>query len=114
MNKGALRIAIIASSRFPIAEPFAGGLESHVWQLASALKRRGHHVSLFAAPGSDPALGVETMPLRTIELSTHARGDVAMSADLGMDEHHAYLSLMMRLAHPRLQAFDVVHNHSLH
>lgn len=114
MEKRELRIAIIASSRFPIAEPFAGGLESHVWQLASALIRRGHHVSLFAAPGSDPALGVEEMPVRALVMSAHARSDVSMSAGLGMDEHHAYLSLMMRLANPRFDAFDVIHNHSLH
>ena len=114
MNKRELRVAIIASSRFPIAEPFAGGLESHVWQIASTLKRRGHHVSLFAAPGSDPSLGVQEMPLKALVMSADARSDVSMTAGLGMDEHHAYLSLMMRLADQRLGAFDIVHNHSLH
>ncbi len=114
MDHRELKIAVIASSRFPIAEPFAGGLEAHVWQIASMLKRRGHQVSLFAAPGSDPSLGVDEMPLKTLVMSSHARSDVSMSAGLGMDEHHAYLSLMMRLADPLLAAFDVVHNHSLH
>lgn len=112
--RSGLRVAVIASSRFPIAEPFAGGLESHVWQLASALKARGHQVSMFAAPGSDPALCAEELPLRSLALSSLARSDVAMTAGLGMDEHHAYLSLMMRLGQRGQQEFDVVHNHSLH
>jgi hypothetical protein len=31
----ALRIALIASSRYPVTQPFAGGLEAHVWHLAT-------------------------------------------------------------------------------
>lgn len=46
-----LRIALIASTRFPVREPFAGGLEAHTWTLARALTDRGHRVELFAAPG---------------------------------------------------------------
>ena len=53
-----LRICIIGSSRFPIREPFAGGLEAHTHALARRLSERGHEVTLFAAPGSDPSLGV--------------------------------------------------------
>ena len=53
---GALRVALIASNRFPIRQPFAGGLEAHVYQLARGLAARGCRVSLFAAPDSDPAL----------------------------------------------------------
>ena len=50
-----MRIAIIAAARFPVVEPFAGGLEAHVWGLADRLRTRGHEVTLFAGPGSDPA-----------------------------------------------------------
>ena len=63
------RIAIIASSRYPIAQPFAGGLEAHVWSLTRALTRRGHQVVLFAAAGSDPELNVELLPVAEFELS---------------------------------------------
>ncbi|MFJ7157322.1 hypothetical protein ACIQUQ_20530 [Streptomyces sp. NPDC101118] len=49
-----LRIALIASARFPIREPFAGGLEAHTWVLATALRSRGHRVALFAAPAPTP------------------------------------------------------------
>lgn len=109
-----MRVAVIASSRFPIAEPFAGGLESYVWHLTRQLGRRGHQITLFAAPGSDPRLGAETLRVRRATLSRHARSDVSMPPRTVMAEHHAYLSLMLELIGPRSAEFDVVHNHSLH
>ncbi len=108
-----LRIAVIASARYPIREPFAGGLESHTWFLARALRERGHSVTVFAAPGSDPDLGVEYLPVGTVEFSAAARADVSMGPDRWMAEHHAYLTLMLDLA-DRSDRFDVVHNNSLH
>ena len=65
LDAGALRIGIIAPSRSPIAEPFAGGLEAHVWCATQALRARGHDVTLFAAPGSDPELKPVELELRT-------------------------------------------------
>ena len=47
-----LRICLVASSRFPVREPFMGGLEAHTHALAGELVRRGHQVSLFAAPAT--------------------------------------------------------------
>jgi len=108
-----LRIAVIASARYPIREPFAGGLESHTWFLARALRRRGHAVTVFAAPGSDPDLGVDVLPVDNVAFSAAARADVSMGPEWWMAEHHAYLRLMLDLAdHP--DRFDVVHNNSLH
>ena len=66
---GGRRIALIASSRFPIAEPFVGGLEAHVWQLARSLRQRGDHVAVFAADGSDPAISDEALPVWPLLLS---------------------------------------------
>jgi glycosyltransferase involved in cell wall biosynthesis len=109
-----LRIGIVAAARFPVAEPFAGGLEAHVWGLADRLRRRGHEVTLFAGPGSDPRLGVEYLDLQRPRLSAAARADVSMTAPEWLDEHHAYLRLMVRLARTGADDFDVVHNHSLH
>jgi glycosyltransferase involved in cell wall biosynthesis len=109
-----LRICLIASSRFPIAEPFAGGLEAHTYALASALIHRGHEVTLYAAPGSDPGLGVETLDVEEFEASPRARRDVAAPPDTFMREHHAYLSLMLDLQRWGRDRFDVVHNNCLH
>ncbi|MEU6388460.1 glycosyltransferase [Streptomyces sp. NPDC046939] len=110
----AMRVALIASARHPISEPFAGGLEAHTWGLAHALVKRGHHVELFAAPGSDPALGARELPVRKVRLSAAARADASMPSARWMEEHHAYLMLMLELARDGERRFDVVHNNSLH
>jgi glycosyltransferase involved in cell wall biosynthesis len=110
--KDALRIALIASNRFPIRQPFAGGLEAHVWHLARALTDRGHHVSVFAAPGSDPDIGCTPLTVRDPALSQAARTDSSMPPATFMTDHHAYLTLMLTLA--RSTDFDLIHNHSLH
>ena len=53
-----MHVVMIAAARFPLREPFAGGLESLTWHLCSGLRDRGVRVSVFAGPGSDPRLGV--------------------------------------------------------
>ncbi|WP_009472634.1 glycosyltransferase family 4 protein [Rhodococcus sp. JVH1] len=114
VNVDALRIALIASSRHPIRQPFPGGLESHVWHLARSLCADGHRVSLFAGPGSDPGLGCAQLTVETLETSAAARQDVSMPPMDFLRDHHAYLRLMLDLAGPLADSFDVVHNHSLH
>jgi len=107
-----LRIALIASARHPIRDPFAGGLEAHTWTLSKALRARGHDVTIFAGPGSDPALGVVEMPFRPPRISEAARRDTSMVASHWLAEHHAYLQLMLDLCGPA--RYDIVHNNSLH
>lgn len=108
-----LRICVIASSRFPIAEPFAGGLEAHTASLVTELRRRGHAIDLFAAPGSDPALGAVQLPVAAFASSLAARADLAAPPETWMREHHAYLELMLSLAR-QPGRYDLVHNNSLH
>jgi glycosyltransferase involved in cell wall biosynthesis len=109
-----LRICLIASSRFPVKEPFAGGLEAHTHVLASELVRRGHEVTLFAGAGSDPNLPVSTLPVEEFECSDVARADVAAPPLQWMAEHHAYLALMLELAGTGSDTFDLIHNNTLH
>lgn len=103
-----MRIGVIAHLKYPIAEPFAGGLEMHTHLLCRQLRRNGHDVTLFAATQSDPALGLEAICDQTemAKVGIAEAGDVAF-----FREHHAYLSLMGRL---RRSQFDLIHNNSLH
>jgi glycosyltransferase involved in cell wall biosynthesis len=109
-----MRVCLIASSRFPVAEPFRGGLEAHTAALAGRLIQRGHEVSVFAAPGSDPELNVAELEVEWFEPSDGARADVGASPEEWMQEHHAYLGLMLQLARDGSKRFDVVHNNCLH
>lgn len=107
-----LRIAVIGHHVAPIAPPFAGGVESLTWYLTRWLADRGHEVTLFALPGS-AVPGVRCLELDVAHrFSRHSRTDVSMPPDAFMAAHHAYQSLLMRLASGH--AFDVIHNHSLH
>jgi glycosyltransferase involved in cell wall biosynthesis len=109
-----LRVTLIGASRHAIREPFAGGLEAHVWSLARGLKRRGHHVRLFAGPGSDPTVASELLPALPVTISPTAATDVSMPSRQWVEEHHAYLGVMLRLARQGISAGDLVHNHSVH
>lgn len=108
------RICLIASSRFPVGEPFAGGLEAHTHSLARHLLARGHDVTLFAAPGSDPALGARYLDVEQFTVSDRARLDVGAGPEEWIREHHAYLALMLELMKSGRSRYDVVHNNSLH
>lgn len=107
-----MHVALIAHSRHPIAEPFAGGLESLTWHLARALHARGHRVTAFASPGSDPMPGMELLEVEPLALSPAAAADGSMPDPQFMRVHHAYLQVMLQLA--RRDDIDVVHNNSLH
>ena len=84
-----MRVAIIASARFPIRQPFAGGLEAHTWALAQALQCNGHDVTVFAGAGSDPDLGIRQMAAVMPVISAAARADVSMPPESFLAEHHA-------------------------
>lgn len=107
-----MHVVILASARHPLAQPFAGGLESLTWHLARGLRDRGVDVTLFAGEGSDPSLGARELRVGPLELSPAARRDVSMPPEAWMREHHAYLHALVELQ--GRADVDVVHNNSLH
>ena len=109
-----MRIALIAPNRFPIREPFAGGLEAHVWHLTRALVQEGHQVTLFADRGSDPALDHPRLTVSALNRSAAASRPFPMPGAVFESDHHAYVELMSDLAAGGAADFDVIHNHSLH
>lgn len=48
-----LAIALVAPSRFPVREPYSGGLEAFCATARAAFRRHGHRVELYAVQGSD-------------------------------------------------------------
>jgi glycosyltransferase involved in cell wall biosynthesis len=109
-----LRIAVIAPNRFPIRQPFTGGLEAHVWHLSRTLADHGHRVTLFAERGSDAALNQRGLTLSPLTRSAAAQHPFPLPGAVFDSDHYAYLRLMTELVRERRSRFDVIHNHSLH
>jgi glycosyltransferase involved in cell wall biosynthesis len=92
-----MKIAILAPLRFPIAEPFAGGLEIHTHLLARGLVKRGHEVRLFAHPDSSSEFEVVPCPVNeNAGFLTYSRAIRAAVREIAAGD------------------FDVVHNNSIH
>lgn len=103
-------VAIVATARFAITEPAAGGLEVHTRVLATELLARGHKVTVYAAGGDGP-FDVEVMLPVDFTGSETARRDVASPAVTLLSEHHSYLDAMLRIADAD---HDVVHVNAVH
>ena len=103
-------VAIVATARFPITEPAAGGLEVHTRVLATELLARGHRVTVYAAGGDGP-FEVEVMLPVDFTGSETARRDVAAPPATLLSEHHSYLDAMLRIADAD---HDVVHVNAIH
>lgn len=105
-----MRIAVLAHLRQPIAEPFAGGMESHCWHLVRGLADRGHEVVLFASGDSDGAFTIDPV------VPEHYERAFPWDAYRGSAVLTRYLDAAYGAACDRIAAggFDVVHNNSLH
>ncbi|NEU13064.1 glycosyltransferase family 4 protein [Methylobacterium sp. BTF04] len=101
-----MKIALIAHLKFPIAQPFSGGLEMHTHLLATALQARGHAVTLYASEGSTASLGLEA-----VCPPTGSAFDDVSAERIDAIEDAAYVAIMDAVADGD---FDIVHNNSLH
>jgi UDP-glucose:tetrahydrobiopterin glucosyltransferase len=100
----ALKIAIVGHLKYPISEPFAGGLEMHTHLLTQRLSTRGHKVALFAAEGSHgPSVLTFTAPTSGLA-SEHANY-------VDQIEVEAYEAMMDVV---EAGDFDLIHFNALH
>lgn len=95
-----MKIAVLGHRRFPIKEPFAGGLENFTHTLVTGLEKRGCQVALFAHPDSD----------RSLPLSLEPIFDTSFCLTYEEESHEAYLNIMDYLSR---ENFDLVHDNSL-
>lgn len=108
-----VKVLIVASLRYPIGEPFAGGLEAHTWSLAKGLRARGHSVTVAGRRGGDPAVVThEIEPLPAV--SDLDRADTTEHPTIRRAERAAYDELFDQIRDGMLGSFDVIHNNSLH
>jgi glycosyltransferase involved in cell wall biosynthesis len=113
MSGRPLRIALVAPLVSPIAEPFMGGSQALLHDLATALAVAGHAVTLFAAddsvvPGAEVVrLGIDSQRLRPTDFAHPGPTDPALLAE----ERLCFLRIAYEIRR-RAGEFDVVHNHA--
>lgn len=106
-----MRVAVVAPSRFPVREPYAGGLEAFCAQLVTALQRARIDVDFYAARGS---VGHErAWEFPGVDWTGHESEATDHTYPPGEreKEDEAFARLQAHLAQER---YDVVHNNSLH
>ncbi len=102
-----MKIAVVALLHHPVAEPFAGGMESHTWWLVKKLIARGHDVTLFASGDSDSNMGLA--PCIETALANHPRAQTLSGRQAC--NMSAYANVIKQICQGE---FDVVHNNALH
>ena len=99
-----LRVAVLAPPWIAVPPSGYGGIEAVVGLLCEALVERGHHVTLFAAPGSHSAARVYPM------LEDAHPNEIGLS--LYESDHVAGTWEQVDLAAEQGLPFDVLHDHS--
>ncbi|SLJ84696.1 glycosyltransferase [Psychrobacter sp. DAB_AL43B] len=112
-----LRIAIIAHCLYPIAQPYAGGLEMITQLICDELVAQGHEVLLYAHKDSRTQATL-------VPMLTRAEFDATVYENehdtLGMSREEMYQYLVYQgvlrdiIERDTRGEIDIVHNHSLH
>lgn len=111
-----MRIALVAPLVSPIAQPYVGGSQALVADLAQGLARRGHAVTLFARVGSAvPGVKIEPIAVpqsvRPADFTGAAStGDVPLDTGY-FEQANLFLDLFLQLRR-RSSEFDLVHAHA--
>ena len=107
---GKLRIALVGPARYPVREPYAGGLEAFCHTMVAALRDLGHDVDFFAAEGSDG--NDKTLELPGVDWGANAADATDTTyPEGGRERENAAFVQLRRLLVAR--GYDVVHNNSL-
>ena len=116
-SESPLRIAIIAHSLYPIAQPYAGGLEMITQLICDELVAQGHEVLLYAHKDSETKATL--VPLLTRhEFNKMVYDNEHETVAMGREEMYQYLTYQTALRdiieRDERGEIDIVHNHSLH
>jgi glycosyltransferase involved in cell wall biosynthesis len=113
-DKQSLKIAVIGHSLYPIAEPFAGGLEKFTHELCSELIQRGHQVHLYAHPESDPELGLQKYPKLKYDIYDGENATGNQPEEFPNEAYLAQTELYSKFLNTiKNGEYDIVHNNSL-
>jgi UDP-glucose:tetrahydrobiopterin glucosyltransferase len=109
-----MRIALVAPLVTTIAQPYTGGAQAIVADLAQGMQRRGHEVTLFARASSEvPGIHIEPVSVPdAVTPSQFSEPGRAQSLDPGFTEQlNVFLELYLQLRQ-RSAEFDVIHAHA--
>ena len=117
MTPRRLRVALLAPLVSPIRQPYLGGAQALLRDLAVTLAKRGHRVTLYAAAGSDPA----TLPgVRLIQLEVEADqlrpADFSSASAQPMPTSNSAMETAFTSAYEAIAAhaseYDLIHAHA--
>ncbi|MGB5943361.1 MAG: glycosyltransferase family 4 protein [Leeuwenhoekiella sp.] len=106
-----MKIAIVAHAKFPIAQPYAGGLEMITHLLVNALVNRGHDVDLYAHRDSE--ILAQLIPIDHFTdqvINKLNKEEMATFNRLRLDNYINYARVFSLLVRKQ---YDIIHNHSL-
>jgi len=109
-----VRIALVAPLVTPIAQPYPGGAQAMLADLAQGLQQRGHTVTLFARAGSFvQGITIEQIAVpENVRPASFSEPDQERPTDTGFfAQANIFLDLFLHLQQ-RSNDFDIVHAHA--